>query len=125
MRLKILNEKFLVFCLFALSIGTMMIIMMNLPNEIQSVVSEDKLIKKVFIPQHGGDNLIHAENHQHEAPPILPDDRILPKDDVKDDKNSVDFFLEKDKVRMSERKNKETIKEKGEVQEQLVLDQKD
>jgi len=71
----------------------MMIIMMNLPNEIQSVVSEDKLIKKVFIPQHGGDNLIHAENHQHEAPPILPDDRILPKDDVKDDKNSVDFEI--------------------------------
>lgn len=100
MRVKILNEKFLVFCLFVISIATMFLIMMNLPTDVQHVVDKEKnLLHRVFVPDHEN-RLNHNDAHQHEAPPFFnneekggknSEENLINKDSNK--KKSVDFDI--------------------------------
>ena len=68
---KLLNEKSLIFLLLVISLITILIILMNLPSDIQRIQFKKEL-HDVFVP--GFEKQInHEEFHQHPAPPIYKD----------------------------------------------------
>ncbi len=95
LKLRIFSEKCMVLCVFVISISTMLLIMMNLPADVQRAVQdESKLIHKVFIPENLNNQIHHANSHQHPAPPLFnqnSEDKYL--DEPKDDKKSVDYEI--------------------------------
>ena len=97
MKVRILNEKCMLMCVFFISIATMILIMMNLPADVQRVVnSESKLMHRVFIPENVNNQVNHEESHQHPAPPLFNVVQSLNDDNVQslnDDKKSVDYEI--------------------------------
>ena len=72
MRVKIFNEKCLILCLLFFSVLTVLVILVNLPPDLQQNLKQDSLfMKKVFIPESDNINKVnHNGNHKHESVPI-------------------------------------------------------